>query len=182
MNAALAGHADSVEALVFRLKPDIFKVARALSGTRHDTTDLAEKIFRRIFQLLKRYRPDMPLADWSIQAAVSAGICELNSHGWVNGDSTWTENDVRLLEFVDTESDRFTSAGAAQLLDRMLDRLTPAERLVKRLHDLEDLSFEEISKWTGWSEARVRKTAESAKIRTDDLLNEICSPALQSQR
>jgi RNA polymerase sigma factor (sigma-70 family) len=178
-NAALAGHADSVEALVLRVKPEIFKVARALSGTRHDTTDLAEKIFLRIFRLLKRYPPEVPLADWSMQAAVSAGICELNSRGWVNGNPLWTENDIRLLESVDAENECFTSTEAAQLLDRMLDRLTPAERLVKRLHDLESLSFGEICRWTGWSESKVRKTAGSAKKRLDSLLVEICSTAGQ---
>jgi len=175
--AALAGRTESVEALVRRVKPEIFKIARALAGTHHDTADLAEKIFLRVFQLLKHYRPETPLADWSIRAAISAGICELSSHGWAKADSKWTPDDLRLLEAIDAESEAVTSTEAAQLLDRMLDRLTPAERLVKRLHDLEDHSFEEICKSTGWSEAKVSKTAKSAKKRMDELLVEICSVA-----
>ncbi len=179
VNAALAGRPGSIEALVRQVRPAIFKVARAMSGSRHDTADLSEKIFLRVFQLLKRYRSETPLVDWSKQAAISAGLCELSSHGWACDVSNWTEDDVRLLEAIDAGSDGVTSTRAAQLLDRMLDRLTPAERLVKRLHDLEDFSFEEICRWTGWSEGRVRKTAESAKRRMDELLIEICPVTAQ---
>jgi RNA polymerase sigma factor (sigma-70 family) len=175
---AVDGNARAIKELIRRLKPDMFKVARAISGTQQDPADLAEVMFIRIFRTLNQYPADLPFSDWSMQTAIAIGIRETQGSSRSQGGTICTDDDARLLVAIDRDGD-VPAGEASRLLDRVLDRLTPAERLVKRLHALDDQTIATISRWTGWSPSEVDRYLFNADLRIEELLGEICSNTSQ---
>lgn len=174
MAEALGGRAQAMDALIRRLKPEILKVSRLLSSDQDEVNVLAERIFLRVFRSLNCHGPGRPLAEWSVHSAVAVGLHEARNLGEGADVQDWTNDDVELLRAVDEGRSQVSPAEAAGLFNRLLDRLTPAERLVKRLLDLEGNSVDEVCRWTGWSEAKVERLAESAGRRVDEMLGIMC--------
>jgi RNA polymerase sigma-70 factor (ECF subfamily) len=54
---------------------------------------------------------------------------------------------------------------AADLADRVLEKLSPDDRLVLTLVDGEDASIKEVADMTGWSESKVKVQAFRARRR-----------------
>lgn len=66
------------------------------------------------------------------------------------------------------------SGEAACLLDRLLEQLSPAERLVKTFRDLDGFTAEKICLWTGWSASVVSRHFRNAQRSIDRWLGEAC--------
>jgi len=167
---ALRGRAEAMDALIRRMKPEILKVARLVALNQHDVEVLAGRIFLRVFRSLKRYRTDTQLDTWVTQTAVAVGLHEARPRSCRVTSWTWDERDLVLLQDLGEQPDGVSPAQASALLERLLSCLPPAERLVKRLHDLEGESIDTICQRTGWTEKRVRRLFESGSRRVDDMI------------
>jgi len=170
---AAAGRAEAIELLIRRVKPQMLKVARAVCPTSMEPSRLAEVLFLKVFRMLRQYRGDRALSDWSARIAVGVALREVavrqpRCAGWRG-----TEADRELLRHIDGNDGELTHeqrVKALRLLERLFDGLMPAERLVKRFGDLEGLSEEEICRCTGWSAAKTARIARNARRRVDEML------------
>ena len=68
------------------------------------------------------------------------------------------------------ESTSENADGAKQLIQRLLDQLSPPARLVITLLEIEDRSVKEISQLTGWSMPLVKVRAFRARAEMRKLL------------
>ncbi len=168
---ARAGDADASRALVEALYPLVIRIVRGHRPVRLAEEDLAQEIFVKLFARLDRYETQagIPFEHWVSRLAVRTCLDALRAERRRPevrcGDLGAEEG--RWLEFllntapVPEAPDR----SAAAAVDRLLAELSPDDRCVIRLLDLEQKSVAEISQLTGWSRPAVKVRAFRARRR-----------------
>ncbi|MBI4659307.1 MAG: RNA polymerase sigma factor [Verrucomicrobia bacterium] len=155
--------------LVERLYPLVIKVVRANLPRRASEEDLAQEIFLKVFVKLDQFRSAVPIEHWVSRIAVNHCLKALRAQKarpeWRMADLSKEEADT--LEALSTSSTDAPhpadAVGAVELVSRLLDMLSPEDRLIIRLLEMEDRSVEEIRRLTGWSATVIRVRAFRAR-------------------
>lgn len=165
--AVLRGETASFEPLVVRYSPRIFSTARRYARRESEVEDIVQEVWSKAFQKLASFRGEAPFEHWLMRMAVRTCYDFLREHQR-NREATFSE-------LTDPESDwleRFAlapadvneeSAAAKALVERVLEMLSPAARMVITLLEIEDKSVKEIAELTGWSVALVKVRAFRAR-------------------
>jgi RNA polymerase sigma-70 factor, ECF subfamily len=165
--AVLAGETASFEHLVKRYSPRVFATARRYARRESEVEDIVQEVWSKAFQKLRTFRGEAPFEHWLMRMAVRTCYDFLRGHQR-SRESTFSE-------LSDDESDwleRFAAApeepaenaeAARQLVQRVLEQLSPAARLVITLLEIEERSVKEISALTGWSVPLVKVRAFRAR-------------------
>jgi RNA polymerase sigma-70 factor, ECF subfamily len=165
--AVLKGDAASFEPLVERYSPRIFATARRYARRESEVEDIVQEVWLKAFERLHSYRFEAPFEHWLMRLAVNACYDSLRSHQR-NRETTFAE----LTEPEEDWLDRFVSqpdtAGenadaARQLIQRVMERLSPAARLIITLQEIEERPVKEIARLTGWSVPLVKVRAFRAR-------------------
>ena len=159
---------EAARALVEHLHPLVIKIVRAHLPRRVAEEDLAQDIFLKVFERLDQYREIVPLEHWVARVAVTTCLDQLRAQKrrpelrWA--DPSETEADV-LDAVLASEHEPHPSEGLAarEIVTRLLECLSPQDRLVITLLDLEGKSLAEIRKLTGWNETLVKVRAFRAR-------------------
>jgi len=165
--AVLQGDISSFEPLVAKYQPRIFATARRYARREDEVEDVVQEIFVKAFQKLSSFRGDAPFEHWLMRLAVRTCYDFLRSHQR-NRESSFSEIEPEerdwLERFVaEPANDRDQAAAAKALVESILDRLSPAARLVITLLELEERSVKEIAALTGWSVPLVKVRAFRAR-------------------
>ena len=142
-----------------------------------------QAVFAKIFSKLDQFSGLVPLEHWVSRIAINTCINQLKYES-IRAELRWadlTEEEEAMVErFASTENtlpgDR--KHAARELLEHLLERLKPDERLVITLLHLEERSTEEISRITGWSISRVKVKA----FRTRRKMRSLWKTSLRGQR
>lgn len=171
------GDEDAARELVSRLHPLVMKIVRAHLPRRTSEEDLEQEVFARVFERLDRYeaRDGIPFEHWVSRLAVR--LCldalraerrrpELRRADVSEREGEWLDYLLAEGGASPTPPPGEDAAGAArELVDRLLERLPPEDRLVLRWLDLEERSSAEVAAMTGWSGVGVRVRAFRARAR-----------------
>ena len=159
--AARTGDDDAFAMLVRRHKRRVFGTASRFARDDHQLDDLAQEVFVRVFKNLAQFRHDAPFEHWLARITVSA------CYDFLRKERRYREQvplDAIVFEMHDTTVDAAISAGRArELLAWAMVQLTPDERLILTLCELEDRPMKEVAELTGWSEANVKIRAFRAR-------------------
>ena len=162
------GNEDAARALVQRLYPTVMKSVRCHLPRRTSEEDLAQTVFVKIFNKLEQFSGLVPLEHWVSRIAVNTCINHLK-HETVRpelrmGDlSEEQEAVVQHLASTSQDISNEQNNAARELLELLLTRLKPDERLVVTLLHLEERRADEISRLTGWSTSLVKVKAFRAR-------------------
>ena len=172
--AVLKGDTESFEPLVLKYSPRVFATARRYARRESEVEDIAQEVWLKAFHKLKSFRGDAPFEHWLMRLAVRTCYDALRSHQR-NRESTFTdlskEEEDWLERFVKEPADASEHASAAQqLVQRLLEKLSPPARLVIQLLEIEERSVKEISALTGWSVPLVKVRAFRARAEMKKLL------------
>jgi RNA polymerase sigma-70 factor (ECF subfamily) len=172
--AVLKGDAASFEPLLQKYSPRVFATARRYARRESEVEDIAQEIWLKAFQKLASFRGDAPFEHWLMRLAVRTCYDALRSHQR-NRETTFTElsHDEQdwLERFVQKPEEAGEHAAAArQLIDRVLEKLSPPARLVITLLEIEERSVKEIAALTGWSVPLVKVRAFRARAEMRKLL------------
>jgi len=175
--AVLRGDAASFEPLIQKYSPRVFATARRYARRESEVEDIVQEVWLKAFQKLNGFRGEAPFEHWLMRLAVRTCYDFLRSHQR-NRETTFselTEQETDWLErFVSQPESAGEDADAARLLiERLLDQLSPAARLVITLLEIEDRSVKEISQLTGWSVPLVKVRAFRARAEMRKLLAKI---------
>ena len=165
--AVLKGDTGSFEPLVVKYSPRVFATARRYARRESEVEDIVQEIWLKSFQKLASFRGDAPFEHWLMRLTVHTCYDFLRGHKR-NRETTFTEmTDLEedwLDRFVTRPEDAVESATAArQLVERVLEQLSPAARLVITLLEIEERSIKEIAQLTGWSLPLVKVRAFRAR-------------------
>lgn len=172
--AVLKGDTASFEPLVAKYQPRVFATARRYARRDSEVEDIVQEVFFKAFQKLSSFRGEAPFEHWLMRLAVRTCYDFLRGHQR-NKEMAFTE----LSEPEEDWLDRFVAeptgvdenaAAARQLINKILDQLTPAARMVIQLLEIEEKSVKEISKITGWSVPLVKVRAFRARAEMKKIL------------
>ncbi len=165
--AVLKGHTASFEPLVQKYLPRVFATARRYARRESEVEDIVQEVWLKSFQKLATFRGDAPFEHWLMRLTVHTCYDFLRGHkrNRETAFSEMTENEEDWLDrFVTNPDDAAESASAAQqLVQRVLENLSPAARLVITLLEIEEKSVKEIAQLTGWSVPLVKVRAFRAR-------------------
>jgi RNA polymerase sigma-70 factor (ECF subfamily) len=169
LEKARQGDQDAACVLVGHLYPTVIKVVRAHRPQRMAETDLAQEVFLKLFTRLDQFQPraGIPLEHWVSRLAFTTCMDALRGEKrrpeirW----SDLSEGETQWLEYLvaGTEAPAPAETGAAELVQALLGRLPPEDRLLLQWLDLEEKSVNEIARLTGWSRSGVKVRAFRAR-------------------
>ncbi len=172
--AVLRGDAASFEPIVQKYSPRIFATARRYARRESEVEDIVQEVWLKAFQKLSSFRGEAPLEHWLMRLAVRTCFDFLRGHQrnreMTFSDLTQSETDwlATFAQAPETASEH--AEAARQLVQRLLDQLSPAARLIITLLEIEDRSVKEISHLTGWSVPLVKVRAFRARAEMRKLL------------
>ncbi len=177
ISAVLKGDVNSFEPLVRRYQPRVFGTARRYARRESEVEDIVQEVFIKAFQKLASFRADAPFEHWLMRLTTRTCIDFLRAHQ--------RNRELNFSELSDEEGDwlervkagpddvRDDVDAAKQLVDRVLGQLSPDDRLVITLLEIEDRTVKEIAKLTGWSQAWVKVRAFRARAQMRKLLERV---------
>jgi RNA polymerase sigma-70 factor (ECF subfamily) len=165
--AVLRGDPASFEPLIVKYSPRVFATARRYARRESEVEDIAQEVWLKSFQKLASFRGEAPFEHWLMRLTVRTCYDFLRSHQR-NRELSFSEltepEEDWLDRFVTKPEDAAESAAAAkQLVDRVLEQLSPPARLVITLLEIEERSVKEIAQLTGWSLPLVKVRAFRAR-------------------
>jgi RNA polymerase sigma-70 factor (ECF subfamily) len=175
--AALKGDAASFEPLVEKYSPRVFATARRYARRESEVEDIVQEVWMKAFQKLGSFRAEAPFEHWLMRLAVHTCYDFLRGHQR-NRESSFSELSDPEQDWLDhfvtqPESATENADAARQLIERLLEQLSPPARLIITLLEIEDRSVKEISKLTGWSVPLVKVRAFRARAEMRKLLAKI---------
>jgi len=155
------GDEAAAEELIRHLFPVISKIVRLHLPRRDDETDLVQEILMKTFAKLHQYKGDAPISHWVSRLALTTCLDRLRAQK--------IRPEVRRADLTPEESDVFDTAwltgsspdaseaiAARDLVDKILSSLSPEDRSLILMVDLEGRSLQEISETMGWSVSKIK--------------------------
>lgn len=172
------GDEQAAQDLFQRLHPTVIGIIRGHLPRRTQEEDLVQAIFTKIFTKLDQFSGLVPLEHWVSRIAVNTCINQIK-HEKVRPElrlsdlSEEQEAVVQQLAVSESQLPDDQSTHNCELVDDLLARLRPEERLVLTLLHLEERSAEEISRRTGWSISCVKVRAFRARAKMRKLWDKL---------
>lgn len=137
-------------------------IARSVN-TREDVVDLTQECFLQVYRYLHTFRFKASLGTWIVQVAQSTAA----KHVRKRHPSLTDDGEVQaLLDRISVSPGADETLSAQQLRDRLaraIARLGPAERIVVKLHYLDEMSISEIKAMTGLPEGTIKSHLSRAR-------------------
>jgi RNA polymerase sigma-70 factor (ECF subfamily) len=168
VQSACQGDDDAFAALVRRHKQKIFAMAARFARNDHELDDICQEVFVKAYRNLARFRGDAPFEHWLSRIGIRACYDFLRK---VRRDRVNLSLDIAEGAQLDVPvEDNIGPSRAREILDFALARLSPEERLVITLLELEERTVKEIAELTGWSESNVKVRAFRARKALKNIL------------
>jgi len=177
ISAVLKGDVASFEPLVSKYSPRLFATARRYARRESEVEDVVQEIWCKAFQKLSTFRGDAPFEHWLMRLAIRTCYDFLRAHQR-NRESSFSEltdpEEDWLERFVvDPGGTSEDAIAARQLIERVLEMLSPSARLIITLLEIEDRPVKEISELTGWSVPLVKVRAFRARAEMKKCLKRV---------
>lgn len=172
------GDESAARELVRQLSPGVLRIVRAHLPRRTSEEDLVQAVFAKVFTKLNQFSGAVPIEHWVSRIAVNTCINELHRER-VRPELRWAdlseaqEEVVRTLAADETDLSASQSLAARELVDQLLARLSPDDRLVVTLLHLEGRTIEEIQRATGWNRTLVKVRAFRARAKLKKHLEQL---------
>jgi len=155
------GDEAAAEELIRHLFPLISKIVRTHLPRRDDEKDLVQEILMKTFAKLHQYKGDAPLTHWVSRLALTTCLDRLRAQKIRpeirQADLTPEDSDVFEAAWLTGSSpDAGAAIAARDLVDKILSSLSPEDRSLILMVDLEGRSLQEISDATGWSISKIK--------------------------
>jgi len=162
------GDEAAARALFNHLFPLVIKIVRAHLPRRTSEEDLVQTVFMKLFAKLDQFSGRVPLEHWVSRIAVNTCLNQISTER-VRPEFRWadlSEAEERVLQSLASTTDDLEPShnlASRELVDKLLERLRPADRLVVTLMHLEGRTVEEVRQITGWNASLIKVRAFRAR-------------------
>ena len=166
---AKAHDEEAARTLVAELYPLVLKIVRSHRPRRLDEDELVQIIFVKVFQKLDQWAEEAPLTHWVSRLAVNTCLNELRSEK-ARPELRWADlsedESLALQSLVQgTEAPASTQVSARDLANRLLELLSPQDRLILTMLDLEGRTAREAAVLMGTNATLVKVRAFRARAK-----------------
>ena len=162
------GDEAAARALFNHLFPLVIKIVRAHLPRRTSEEDLVQTVFMKLFAKLDQFSGRVPLEHWVSRIAVNTCLNQISTER-VRPELRWadlSEAEERVLQSLASTTDDLEPShnlASRELVDKLLERLRPTDRLVITLMHLEGRTVEEVRQVTGWNASLIKVRAFRAR-------------------
>ena len=175
--AVCGGDTERFSELVTRYQSRLFATARRYARREIEVQDIVQDIFLKAFSKLSSWRGEAPFEHWLMRLAVRTCYDSLRVHqkNREHSVSDLTEDEVGWIDqFAVAPAEAHPDADAARtLVAKVLEKMSPAARLIITLLEIEDRSVREIADLTGWSIPLVKVRAFRARAEMKKILQRL---------
>jgi RNA polymerase sigma-70 factor (ECF subfamily) len=162
VRASLQGDSSAFEELVQRKSGKVYGLCYRVIGNAEDAKDISQLVFIKLWENLEKYDPSFTFDTWLYRMVQNVAIDFLRSR---NSRDATVNSSLRLVK---TEEDAdqgqtLQHKEIEQVFNEISDTLSPKQKLVFVMNQMEDLQLAEIAKLLGSSESTVRNHLFNAR-------------------
>src|SRR5436853_3399077 len=153
---------DAARLLLNHLYPLVIKLVRSHLPRRTSEEDLAQVVFMKIFAKIDQFSGTVPFEHWVSRIAVNTCLNQLQAEK-IRPELRWadlSEDEERVLESLASTAEDFEHpdqhVASKDLVEKLLGKLSPNDRLLINLINLEGYSIEEVKQLTGWNTSLIK--------------------------
>jgi RNA polymerase sigma-70 factor (ECF subfamily) len=167
-----SGAADEFAELVRRHQAQVFAILHRYERDYQKVEDLAQETFVKAWRFLDRFDGRAPFHHWLSRIALRVALDHLRRQKRLRAEVAMSDLGDAALDWLQDPAEAAEPAAqqAAELLHAALRELSPEDRQVITLLELEGRSVKEICQLTGFSNAAVRVRAFRARARLRKIL------------
>ena len=170
LQRVVQGDEEAARGLVEELYPLVIRIVRSHLPLRTAEEDLAQDVFVKMFSHLNQYKPrsGVPFDHWVSRVAVRTCLDGLRAEKR-RPELRWTdlsEAEASQLDYLVAETAEpptATPAEARSILEKLLGQLSPEDRLIIHMLDLERKSLKEVNSLTGMNITLIKVRAFRAR-------------------
>jgi RNA polymerase sigma-70 factor (ECF subfamily) len=169
------GASDEFAEVVRRHSARVFAVLHRYERDPHWLEDLAQETFVKAWRALDQFDGRAPLEHWLTRIAVRVALDHLRRQKRARREIGLPELGENALDWLRSgdEPEDLAAPEAREILDAAMRELSPGDRLVITLREIEGRSMKEIAALTGWSGVAVRVRALRARARLKAALRQM---------
>ncbi len=164
VSSAQRGDHGAFAQLVEHYQTPVYNFAFRMLGNANDAEDAAQETFLRAFSRLKSFKADQKFATWLLSIGAHYCIDRLRRRKhfkWLSLEDEVVSDS--LSSDLPEPADETLRQESQQEVERLLEHLSPANRLVVVLRYWHDQSIEEIAKTTGHSASAIKVRLHRAR-------------------
>jgi len=146
---ALNGSLQAWEDLVRRYEGRVYNYSLRLTGNRDDALDLMQDVFMGVYRHLERFRGDSQFVSWLFRIAHNKAVDLVRRrHASPVKYQMLPDDPDEWPDVSDTAANPQSAALTNEknaMIQRLLDALTPEQRLILELKVFQSMTFEEIA-------------------------------------
>jgi len=167
--------------IVRRYSPRVFRVASRFFRQRSLVEEAAQEVFLKAFTQLKSFEGRGSLEGWLTRIATNTCLNmiraskrrpELSASDLTEEQADWLGQQQSNLA-AETHRSAENRLVAFDLADRLLEVLSPEDRLAVTMIDGEGASVKDVADTTGWSESKVKVRAFRARKRLREAMEKL---------
>jgi RNA polymerase sigma-70 factor (ECF subfamily) len=161
LESARKGDDDAFSEIVKRKKRTVFWTAYGILGEQEEARDITQKVFIKVWRNLRRYNPEYPFDTWLKRIAVNECIDTLRKRKQMQVEpiherSNFEARGTIAFSTASVQERALLRDEIEKIFKVLSERLSPKQRAVFNLKELEDLSTAEIARVMNTSESTVR--------------------------
>ena len=179
VRAARDGDMSAYDQLVQRYQQRLYSTIYHMTSNHEDANDLAQDTFIKAYSVLKSFKGDSSFYTWIYRIAVNKTINFLKQRKRktalsLNDLDFNIENDPELVALVSDKTPRrdLALAELQEKLNMAMQKLSDVHRMVVTLHDVQDLSHDEIAEIMDCNAGTVRSRLFYARQQLQAYLSE----------
>jgi len=150
--------------LVDTLQPFVYRLAFRLLCNEDEAKDVVQETFIRVWLHLHKYRPDARFSTWLYKIACNLCYDRLRAikRSQVNSTTVFDLSQLDVPEENDIEQS-LINRNLIEWITALTHDLTPKQKLVFTLRDIEGMELEEIREITGMSGEKIKSNLYLAR-------------------
>lgn len=183
INNIINGDVDAFEIIIKKYQLRIINLCFKYTKNYSDAEEVAQESFFKAFSSLKKFRFESKFYSWLHRIAINCSLNFINSKEKTKERETISENfglsgidSIKVTTLRDTESpfDNYNMVNLAQTIENAYEVLPEELKLMVKLRDIDDMSYDEIVKITSMPVGTVKSRLHRARnILMKKLDNEI---------
>lgn len=164
------GDAGAYDYLVSKYLRRVVSIAWGIVRNAHDAEDLAQEAFVKAYQNIGKFRAGQPFGPWVYRIVTNASL-DLLKHR-----TKFRHEEITDSEPAARRDDADLPAAATEIgsrIDSAIEELPEMQRVVARLHLVEQFEHAEIAAMTGLSEGTVRSHLSHARRKLQEKLADL---------
>lgn len=171
--------------IVRRYSPRVFRFASRFFRQSSLVEEAAQEVFLKAFTQLKNFEGRGSLEGWLTR--ITTNTClnlirgtknkpELTISDLTDDETQWLENNISAASNENYQSDE-EKIIAVDLVNKVLETMSPDERLLLIMIDGEGASIKEVMELTGWGESKVKVGTFRARKKMREQMGRLLSGA-----